>query len=69
MTPIRSLLLALVAAFAAAAVALVLVLGAGSAGAALAYAAAGISALVLAGQVEPKQRLVTAPRADRRRHG
>jgi uncharacterized membrane protein YuzA (DUF378 family) len=67
MTPIRSLLLALVAAFAAAAVALVL--GAGSAGAALAYAAAGISALVLAGQVEPKQRLVTAPRADRRRHG
>jgi hypothetical protein len=66
MTPIRSLLLALVAAFAAA---VALVLGAGSAGAALAYAAAGISALVLAGQVEPKQRLVTAPRADRRRHG
>jgi hypothetical protein len=67
MTPIRSLLLALIAALAAASVALLL--GAGGAGAALAYVATCIGALVLAGQVEPKQRLVTAPRADRHRHG
>jgi hypothetical protein len=67
MTPIRSLLAALIAALAAASVALLL--GADGAGAALAYVATGIGALVLAGQVEPKQRLVTAPRADCRRHG